>query len=439
MQFTNAHCSQAVCTASRNSLLSGLHPASTGWYSSTSAMRRSYDDVMGDHKMLPQYFKDNGYTTLAVGKVFHSGVSDYKERTGDFWDATAPDYKISKELRARGSGYGGTKFYPFPHEGSQIINHYGENFDSGQSLCWGALEREDMPDGKMFDELIADWAVDQLEQDHAKPFFLAVGFVRPHVPYTAPKEYFDLYDLDEIKVPIVPDDEMSDIPLMGKSIAYGTIKTGDHYAVVNLSDDYWREMVYGYLACVSFVDDQLGKVLRALENSKYAENTIVVLWSDHGQNLGEKKHWCKGAIWEQTTRIPFIVSAPGVEAGSVSTQPVSLIDVYPSLADLAGLPLPGYLDGKSIKPQLADPTHPRGPAISSYGEGNTAIRTERWRYIRYEDGSEELYDHHADPDEWINLANDPAHVKTKQRLAKFIPANQHPGLKVQDWYDEFGY
>ncbi|MGY8718677.1 MAG: sulfatase-like hydrolase/transferase, partial [Verrucomicrobiia bacterium] len=123
MQFTNAHCSQAVCTASRNALLSGLHPASTGWYGSTSAMRKSYDEVMGDHKMLPQYFKDNGYKTLAAGKVFHSGVSDYKERTDDFWDATAPDYKISKELRARGSGYGGTKFSPFPHEGSQIINH----------------------------------------------------------------------------------------------------------------------------------------------------------------------------------------------------------------------------------------------------------------------------------------------------------------------------
>jgi arylsulfatase A-like enzyme len=163
------------------------------------------------------------------------------------------------------------------------------------------------------------------------------------------------------------------------------------------------------------------------------------LVSDHGWHLGEKKHWCKGAIWEQTTRIPFIVSAPGVEAGSVSTQPVSLVDVYPSLADLAGLPLPDYLDGTSIKPQLADPSIPRGPAISSYGEGNTAIRTERWRYIRYEDGSEELYDHHADPDEWVNLANDPTHAKTKRQLAKFIPANQHPGLKVQDWYDKFGY
>ena len=146
-----------------------------------------------------------------------------------------------------------------------------------------------MPDGKMFDELISDWAVDKLAEDHEKPFFLAVGFVRPHVPYTAPKEFFDLYDLDNIQVPSFPNNEMADIPIMGKSVAYGTIKTGDYYAVVNLSDSYWRELVYGYLACVSFVDHELGKVLKALEDSRYADNTIVVLWSDHGQHLDEKK------------------------------------------------------------------------------------------------------------------------------------------------------
>ena len=252
--FTNAHCSQAVCTASRNSLLSGLHPASTCWYSSTSDMSRSYAEVMGDHVMLPQHFRDNGYKTMAVGKIFHNGVSDYKERTNDFWDEIAPDYNVPKDLKDRGDGYGGTKFYPFPRNGSQIVNHYGEDYADGHSLCYGALEREDMPGGKMFDELIACWAVERLQEDHDKPWFMAVGFVRPHVPYTAPKEFFEMYNLDEIEIPQVPDDEMSDIPLMGKSIAYGTIKIGDHNAVVNLSDSYWKELVYGYLACVTFVD-----------------------------------------------------------------------------------------------------------------------------------------------------------------------------------------
>ena len=338
-QFTNAHCSQAVCTASRNSLLSGLHPATTGWYGSTSAMRKSYDSVMGDHKMLPQYFKDNGYKTMAVGKIFHNGVSDYKDRTDAFWDETAPEYKVPKELKARGDGYGGTKFYPFPKEGSQIINHYGADFNKGHSLCWGALDREDMPGGKMFDELIAEWAVDQLNQDHGKPFFLAVGFVRPHVPYTAPKKYFDLYDLDNIAMPEVPDDGMSDIPVMGKSIAYGTIKTGDHYAVINLSDSYWREMVCAYLACVSFVDDQLGKVLKALESSQYADNTIVVLWSDHGQNLGEKRHWRKQSLWEESTRVPLFFRIPGQKSsGQKSNRAVSLLDIYPRLSICADCP-----------------------------------------------------------------------------------------------------
>ncbi|MDE0822263.1 MAG: sulfatase-like hydrolase/transferase, partial [Opitutales bacterium] len=166
-------------------------------------------------------------------------------------------------------------------------------------------------------------------------------------------------------------------------------------------------------------------------------DTFVMLVSDHGWHLGEKKHWCKGAIWEQTTHIPFIVRGPGIKTGSSCTQPTSLIDVYPSLVDLAGLQVPDWLDGKSVKEQLAKPSTPRPPAISSYGEGNTSIRTERWRYIRYEDDSEELYDHKADPDEWTNLANKPKHKETKLRLIKMIPADQHPGLKVQDWFDKF--
>jgi len=164
---------------------------------------------------------------------------------------------------------------------------------------------------------VASWAVEQLNHKPEEPFFLAVGFVRPHVPYTAPKEYFDMYNLEEIRIPEVPEDEMADIPLMGKSIAFGTIKTGDHYAVVNLSDSYWKELVCAYLSCTSFVDDQVGKVIKALEDSKYADNTIVVLWSDHGQHLGEKKHWRKQALWEESTRVPLYFKAPGQKTGGL--------------------------------------------------------------------------------------------------------------------------
>ncbi|MDE0817888.1 MAG: sulfatase-like hydrolase/transferase, partial [Pirellulaceae bacterium] len=179
------------------------------------------------------------------------------------------------------------------------------------------------------------------------------------------------------------------------------------------------------------------RFLDSLKENPRGRETFVVLVSDHGWHLGEKKHWCKGAIWEQTTHIPFIVRGPGIDSGTTCTQPVSLIDVYPSLVDFAGLKIPKWLDGTSIKPQFASPNSPRPAAISSYGHGNTSVRTERWRYIRYEDGSEELYDHRVDPEEWTNLANKLKHVKTKRLLAEMIPTEQHPGTLVQSWYDKF--
>jgi iduronate 2-sulfatase len=433
--FANAHCSQPVCTASRNSLLSGLHPTTTGWYSSTSAMRKSYDQVMGDHKMLPQYFKDNGYKTLAVGKIFHQGVSDYKDKTDAFWDETAPDYKVPKDLKDRGDGYGGSKFYPFPREGSQIVNHYGKEFAKGHSLCYGALDREDMPGGKMFDELIAEWAVEKLNEDHEKPFFMAVGFVRPHVPYTAPKEFFDLYDLDNIKIPELPEDEMADIPLMGKSIAYGTIKTGDHHAVVNLSDTYWKELVYGYLACISFVDNELGKVLNALENSQYADNTIVVLWSDHGQHLGEKKHWRKQALWEESTKVPLFFKVPGRSAiGLKSKETVSLLDLYPTLVELCKLPEAPKLEGNSIVPLIEKPdTEWNKPVLSSWYYKNHSVRSKRWHYIQYRDGAEELYDHQNDPGEHVNLAGDPQYDEIIAEHKKSLPEKDALPAGSSEW------
>jgi len=432
--FTDAHCSQAVCTASRNSLLSGIHPSTSGWYSSTGAMRRSYDQVMGEHKMLPQYFKDNGYKTMAVGKIFHQGVTDYKDKINAFWDEYAPDYKVPKDLKDRGDGYGGTKFYPFPREHSQIITHYGKDFNSGQSLCWGALEREDMPEGKMFDELISEWAVEKLQEKHEKPFFLAVGFVRPHVPYTAPKEYFDLYDLDKIKIPKVPLDEMSDIPNMGKSIAYGTIKTGDHYAVVNLSDTYWKELVYGYLACVSFVDDQAGKVLDALENSDYADNTIVVLWSDHGQHLGEKKHWRKQALWEESTKVPLLFKMPGQKDGARCEQVVSLLDVFPTLVDLCDLPPSKKLEGEILTPLLMKPEMEwYKPVLQSWYYRNYAVRSQNWRYIKYRDGSEELYNHQNDPGEHSNLVGDSRYAEVIKEHKKWLPEQNALPATTTEW------
>ena len=302
-------------------------------------------------------------------------------------------------------------------------------------LCWGALDREDMPGGKMYDELIAEWAEGQLAEKQDKPFFMAVGFVRPHVPYTAPKAYFDLYDLDKIKIPDVLEDEMSDIPMIGKAIAFGTIKTGDHYAVTHLSDQYWQEMVRAYLACVSFVDDQVGRVIKALERSPYADNTIVVLWSDHGQHLGEKKHWRKQALWEESTRVPLFFKVPGIKnQGQKSQRIVSLLDLYPTLLELCGLPENKILEGESIVPLIREPMLDwKRYVLSTWYYKNHAVRSENWRYIRYRDDSEELYDHRKDPSEHYNLADDPAYADIIAEHKRWLPKEDALPAGADSW------
>lgn len=407
MLFTQAYCNSPQCRPSRTSLNHGVYAFNTGTYFNA----KYKNETPITTPTLQQYFSQQGYRVASGGKVHHGGPGnhgdDLLKRPGD--PKPPPSQDNFDALNPPNDGY--------------------------------AL---DVPDEAMGDYKVASWAIEQWETRSDQPLFMSVGFFRPHRPLQVPAPYFDAFPLDTIKRPAEPaEDDWNDMPRFAQRLA----RTHAHKDMHNgLSDheymvknDQWDPTIQAYQASIKFVDQQIGRFLAALEKNPRNREAVIMLVSDHGWHLGEKKHWCKGAIWEQTTRIPFIVSAPGVEAGSVSTQPVSLVDVYPSLADLAGLPLPDYLDGTSIKPQLADPSIPRGPAISSYGEGNTAIRTERWRYIRYEDGSEELYDHHADPDEWVNLANDPTHAKTKRQLAKFIPANQHPGLKVQDWYDKFGY
>jgi iduronate 2-sulfatase len=228
---------------------------------------------------------------------------------------------------------------------------------------------------------------------------------------------------------------MSDIPNMGKSIAYGTIKTGDHYAVVNLSDTYWKELVYGYLACVSFVDDQAGKVIDALENSKYADNTIVVLWSDHGQHLGEKKHWRKQALWEESTKVPLYFKMPGQKTQGLKTkEAVSLLDIYPTLVDLCNLPDAPKLEGNSLAPLIQNPEMEwNKPVLNSWYYGNYAIRSNDWRYIQYRDGSEELYNHQNDPGEHINLASDPQYAEIIAEHKKWLPETNALPAGITEW------
>ena len=346
------------------------------------------------------------------------------------WRRGATDTKVTA----------GGHFHPFPRDGGAIYQKYQEGV-SGQSLCWGALEADDMPPEGMPDEQIAAWAVERLNQKHDEPFFLAVGFIRPHVPYTAPKEFFDLYPSTDIVVPNVPGDEMDDIPLHGKAMAKGTLRGGDHWNVLSIGPDYWREMTRAYLACVSFVDTQAGKVLDALESSPHADNTIIVFWSDHGQHLGEKRHWRKQALWEESTRVPLSFYVPGAaNSGSRCDAAVSLIDIYPTLVELCSLPAMKGLEGTSLTAQLDDVEARRSePAITTWHYNNHSIRGPRWRYIRYRDGSEELYNHHVDPNEHVNQAANAKYAKIKERFRRHLPSkNKLPSSMKAGGLDSHG-
>ncbi|MDF7798596.1 sulfatase [Pontiellaceae bacterium B1224] len=414
--FLNAHCAAPVCTTSRQSLLSGLAPTTSGWVNSIPKSAEEYDEVLAGRKPLPTLFRDNGYTTMAAGKVYHKGVQDFDY---PLWDETlSNNYGFDKS----GAWYRNTHFNPFPPDGGAIYQANGGRV-KGDTLCWAALEKKDIPKKGMPDEQIANWAIEQLSEKHDKPFFMAVGFLRPHNPYTAPKKYFDRYPLDSITIPVVPEDEFNDIPLYGKAMAYGTLPLGDHKEVLDLSPTYWAELVRAYLACTTFVDDQIGRVLDALDKSKYADNTIIVLWSDHGQHLGEKRHWRKQALWEESTRVPLFFSYPGMTTkGELRDQPVSLLDIFPTLTELCGLP-EQEIDGVSLVPMIKSEKAMRGaPVVTTRYNGNHTVRSKDWRYIRYRDGTEELYDHRKDPGEHTNLAANP-------EFADILKANRDYLLK----------
>ena len=406
MLFSRAYCNSPQCRPSRTSLNYGIYPFKTGTYFNA----KSRDEAKITTPSMQRFFMNSGYRVVSGGKVFHGTPG----KDGDV---------LFKRPRD-----------PKPPKGEDNFNAMRAPND-GYAL--------DVTDEEMSDYKVAKWATEQWNTVTDKPLFMSVGFYRPHRPLQVPKSWFKKFPLESIKRPAEPDgvDDWADMPEFAKKLArshaHKPMHKGlsDHEYIV--ANKQWDVTIQAYQASVAFVDRQIGRVVDSLKKNPRGRETYIMLVSDHGWHLGEKKHWCKGAIWEQTTRIPFIVRGPGVKAGSVCTQPASLIDVYPSLVDFAGFEIPEWLDGKSVKPQLADPSSPRPAAISSYGQGNTSIRTERWRYIRYEDGSEELYDHRADPNEWTNLANKPKHEATKKRLAKMIPTNQHPGLKVQDWFDKY--
>lgn len=396
--FANAHCAVPVCSASRASVMSGVAATTHGSYE----LGPGYEQLpaLRDVPTMQRFFKDSGYVTLSGGKVLHHG----------FRGRLAGD--IDRSL--------GRAKSPRPRKPLNRPSDWSNAWD------WGPFPEED---SEMADVQLARNVAQVLREDFEKPFFLSVGFFRPHVPLYVPPKWFRLYDANAVSLPESSRSDLNDLPKNFLHINdYAAAPT--HADVVARGKR--RGLTHAYLASISFVDHCVGIVLDALRTSPHADNTLIVLWSDHGFHLGEKQHWAKRTLWEESTRVPLLVTGPNLRPGEPCLEPASLLDIYPTLIELCGLPANPHLEGVSLVPQLNDPLAPRErPAMTSAYFGNHSIRTRDWRLIVYEDGSEELYDHRSDSDEFNNLAGDPAYQAVRDRLARWLPREAAPEFKVK--------
>ncbi|MBN2449503.1 MAG: sulfatase [Lentisphaeria bacterium] len=392
--FVNAHAQAPLCNPSRTSLMLGLRPTTTGiyglapWFRTVPAWR--------DRVSLPQHFRAHGYRTLTAGKVYHGGAGGPGKREQEF-DVWGPGAGVGAKPPA--------KLIPPTPMGNHAL------------MDWGCFPHSDADKG---DYQIASWAIERLrEMPEDPPFFLAAGFFLPHVPCYATRAWFDLYpDDDSVLPPVLPDDR-ADTPRFSWYLHW---RLPEPRLAWVQAHDQWRNLARSYLACVSFVDSQIGRVLDALEARGLTRNTVVVVWGDHGYHLGEKAITGKNTLWERSTRVPLIFAGPGVTPGARCSRPVELLDLYPTLSELCGLPPREGLEGISLQPLLRDAAAPRErPAITSHNQGNHAVRSEEWRYIRYADGSEELYHLARDPNEWTNLAGRADHAAVIAEHRAWLP------------------
>jgi len=405
--FERAYASSPACVPSRSALLTGKAAYVTGLYSNY----QTWTEVVGDELKLPRHFRDNGYHTIGTGKIFHNGAPDPTAWT-DYWPSLTQDLVPT--------------VYPKPRDTVNMPQFPGMYMD----FDWGTSTESfsESPDFKG-----VKWAIDQLgRMPEDKPFFLAVGIYRPHNPWYVPREYFDRFPLESIQLPVHRRDDLVDVPERGRSIAW---RAGGYHHHVTAAKK-WREVVQAYLASINYADEVLGHLLRAFDASPHRKDTIVVLWSDHGWQLGQKQHWRKFALWENVLRVPLLIRVPegatealpgGSRDGQRSSRPVSLLDIYPTLTALAGLPPKPGVTGQSLAPLLRNPRADWArPAISTYDWNEFSVRTDRYRYIKYIDDTEELYDERRDPHEWTNLAGDPRHAQVKARMKAMIPKNLAP-------------
>jgi len=418
MVFRRAYCQQAVCSPSRTSLLTGARPDTTKVYDLVTHFRNTIPDVVS----LPQHFRESGYYTVGMGKIFHSGLDDPKAWSEPHRNGTGENYVLAENKQRVAEGSKKAKAKNGGKKGKQAPSgQRGEPF-----------EMADVPDNAYTDGSLADMAIASLKELKGKdqPFFLAVGFQKPHLPFNSPKKYWDLFDPAKLKLAANPF-RPNDAPPYAVT-DFGELR--NYYGVPSgpVPDELARKLIHAYRAASAFTDANVGRVLDELERLGLKENTIVVLWGDHGWKLGEHASWCKHSNMENDTNAPLILSAPVAKAkGQSSKALVEFVDIYPTLCDLAGLSLPPHLEGVSMKPLLDDPGREwKSAAFSQYPRPNEgqplmgyAMRTDRYRFVEWRDRksgqplTHELYDHQSDLAENQNIANRP---ENKELLTKLV-------------------
>jgi arylsulfatase A-like enzyme len=415
MVFKNAVTPAPICGPSRSAILSGFLPTTSGIYGNAHNML--YSDIVKKNPTLPEYFSLNGYHTLSNGKLFHkhgtkNGLTDFGE------------WAFDEFARARRYNKDAADKNLVTSSKSGAINGVvkPEYKQKKAKLSWG-------PTKESFEETVdygvADWARKQLKRDFDKPFFMSVGFIKPHLPWFVPKEFFEMYDVDNIEDLLIKEDDLADIT---NSEGKQKFKASAEYKWIkkhNLS----KEATRAYLANVSFVDKCLGVVMDALEKSGYADNTIVVIWGDHGWHLGEKQRYLKNTLWSEAVKPPFFVKLPGMKELVISDKPVSLLDLYPTLINLANLPKKGNLDGHDFSSLLEKPSSKwKYPGVTVSTEG-TSVLTNKLHYIQYLSGEEELYDILKDPNEWDNLIKNSKFKNEVKELKKWVPEKRKKASK----------
>ncbi len=382
------------------------------------------DEKFFHGQMLPQFFSAHGYATWGVGKISH-GYSDKK-----LFDVYGGKFA--------GSG-------PKPPNGKRFNYFLPDVPWTGTQTDWGAYpdRDEEMPDHK-----VADWAEERLARKSDRPFFLGVGFIRPHVPFYVPQKWFDLFPLQEIKLPPVRMDDLSDVPETSR-LMHELPKYPNLEFLRRKDDEQFRKCVRAYLACIAFVDHQVGRVIDALDEGPHAKDTTVILFSDHGYHIGEKDRVSKHSLWEESTRVPLVVVPAKSQAadfgakGRVCAKPVGLIDLYPTMLEMCGLPKNKRNEGMSLVPLLRGPSREwRFAVLTTYARKNHALRSERYRYLRMEDGTEEFYDHRSDPNEWTNLAGKKRLQAEINQFRAALPktdAPYHPSVRsapINAWFKD---